>query len=413
MTRAVRTSYIPRELVVLVVALAVGVAGDAMMYAVLPVHAPAFGVAVSLVGITLSTSRYIRLVTNAWAASILHRVGPDVPFRVAMLVAAVTTLAYSVVSGFWALFVVRIVWGLTFSFLRIGSYLIVMRAAPEQIRGRLMGFLSIGSRLGFLVGASLGGFLVDATGLSGAFATVAAISALGFVLVMVSGGRTDVAGEPPAHPPSTPPGRASSLRLRRSDLLTINYLRFITAFGIDGLVVATLALIVNGVLGPDTRIGGFMSGTTVSGALLGAYSIIGIGSSTGLGHVSDKVGRRRLIGVAVPLTGAALAVIGVASDTWLASFPTIVVVLPVLFLADAATSVALDASAGELAPPDQVARVMGRYTTCRDFGAATAPVLAYALAPVVALHWIYLATALALVAGGLAYLRRAAPRATP
>ena len=103
-------------------ALAFSSFGDAFLYPFLPVNSIMVGVPVVWVGLLLSINRFVRILSNTLMVHALARYG----FRTVMIIAAVlailSTCSYGVVTGVFAWILVRIMWGLAFSAMRIGSF---------------------------------------------------------------------------------------------------------------------------------------------------------------------------------------------------------------------------------------------------------------------------------------------------
>ncbi|MFQ5860159.1 MAG: MFS transporter [Dehalococcoidia bacterium] len=401
-------------------AIGVGIVGDSMLYAVLPARFESFGIQLGMVGVILSANRFIRLVTNTLAARVYARFGLYWPFSLAMLGAVVPTASYALVYGFWPLLAARVLWGLSFSFLRLGGYLTVLEEGSPEVRGRLMGLLNSGMRGGSLVGVFIGGLLADVLGHPMTFTLFAIAVGLAAVTMLVEGygHRRQVLPVPLFSLPevvrtgapqptvktflwelliSRIPEFSRALRYR---LLSVNVLRFGIAFSIDGLVLSTLAYLLGQLFGEGPQLGGVVLGVvTVTGSLLAIRYTSDLLLGPWFGHLSDRVGRWWVVFSALPLVAAALLVVGFAQQPL-----QLLLALPVLFVASTAMSVTLDAFAGDLAPPERRAQVMGRYATWLDLGSATGPLLGYGVGILIGFSWMYLASALLLLLAAGLYL---------
>ena len=140
--------------------LAISVMGDSMLYGVLPSHLSEFGLTAGFgAGLILSANRWIRLISNTWAARIFTRFGLRKPFYFSVVLAITSTAAYGLFQGFWPLLLSRIAWGICFSIQLVSLYMIVLRE-NEQYRGRLMGLYNAIFRSGSLMAVLVGGVLV-------------------------------------------------------------------------------------------------------------------------------------------------------------------------------------------------------------------------------------------------------------
>ena len=87
--------------------------GDALLYAVLPIHAAAFGVSIAWVGILLSANRLIRVFAYGWIARLSFQLGARRLCLMAVAGAVVSTGMYGLVEGEWWLLVARGLWGVS------------------------------------------------------------------------------------------------------------------------------------------------------------------------------------------------------------------------------------------------------------------------------------------------------------
>ena len=403
---------------VLLVSLVVGFClfGDSLLYAVLPANVPSFGLKVGFVGVILSANRFIRLISNTWAAWVYDRVGLRGPLAMAVLGTVISTATYGLSTGFWLLLIARILWGVCFSFLRLGGLLTVLEESTDRNRGLLIGLFNSIWRTGSLIGVVVGSLLTDIIGHRTTFLLFSAASAFGLLLVlMLSGARhtpplsrsNESARETPRPTTTTSGGtnwRRWFWRLTVADLpagshnvslplLIVGLTKFANGFAAQGLVGATLGFYLRSHIGDETQLGGITLGvTTVTGLLLGSRFLTDLMAIL-LGHLSDRLGRHFMVYLASPV---AIALLLLLAYSPIPAVP--IAALPLLFLAGTAISVSLDASAGDLAPPERRAQVLGRYTTWADLGSASGPLLGFAAVSVVGLSTLYAGAAAVLVA---------------
>jgi predicted MFS family arabinose efflux permease len=97
-----------------------------------------------------------------------------------------------------------------------------------------------------------------------------------------------------------------------------------------------------------------------------------------------------------------LAVLMIVVLALLPPLPVVMAVTLLMFMAGTALHVALNAVAGDVAPPGKRSMFLSLFVTCQDLGAATGPLLGYWIAPTFGLVWLYLCgTVVLLVASGL------------
>ena len=424
---------IPRR--VLLVSMLVGFClfGDSLLYSVLPANVNSFGLKVGFVGVILSANRYIRLISNTWAAWVYDRIGLRVPLTMAVLGTVISTSIYGLSRGLWPLLLARILWGICFSFLRLGGLLTVLDESTDRNRGMLIGVFNSVWRTGSLIGVVLGSMLTDTIGHRTTFLLFSAASAFGLLMVpMLSGARISSPqsfatklGQQRSKSTTTYWARTNWQRLfwkltvaelppenhnLRLPLLIVGLTKFANGLAAQGLVGATLGFYLQSHLGDEVQLGGITLGvTTITGLLLGGRFLTDL-MAVLLGHISDRLGRQVMVYIATPASIGLLLL--------LAYSPVVVLpiaALPVLFLAGTAISVSLDASAGDLAPHDLRAQVLGRYTTWADLGSASGPLLGFVAVSAVGLSTLYSGAAAILVATLATYtyvMRRSTTRAS-
>lgn len=378
---------------------AVSLFGDSYLYAVLPIHYAEAGIGLVAVGWLLSVNRWVRFFTNPLAGVVGPRLGWGWAFAGALWLAAITTAGYGVLKGLGALLVVRALWGLCWSFLRLGGMAAVLADSPRGRRGRLMGLFTGVFRLGSVVGVAAGGYLADRLGYGTTAVLFGAATALGAVVASLppalagkwgSPGRASVAVGPTGgmHThwlPTTGPELAACF--------SASMLQFV----VSGLVTGTLGLLVKERLGADIAAGPWVLGAaTVTGLLLGTRFLIDLVVGPAAGHWADRRGRGVALGAATVVVVGGLVVLGLAN-----SLAVIALAALVLFAAGTGATAMLDAWAGDLAGKAP-GRFLPAYNTWLDLGAATGPIAGYYLAAQFGLAAAYASGVVALLlAAGL------------
>ncbi|GAA0482787.1 MFS transporter [Salinibacillus aidingensis] len=143
---------------------AIGVMGDSMLFVVLPIYWEEFGLtALWQIGILLSINRFIRLPINPLVGLFYQHYQIRTGMFFAVILAVLTTMSYGLLHQFWLLVIMRALWGVAWSLLRLGGYLTVIDVANHQNRGNYVGLYNGLWGLGGLVGMLAGGLLVDQT----------------------------------------------------------------------------------------------------------------------------------------------------------------------------------------------------------------------------------------------------------
>ncbi len=393
--------------------------GDSLIYVVLPVAAVEFGAGENFgltasfwIGLALSINRFVRLVSNAFAASVYQRFGVRWPFVASIAVGSLTTLAYGVGNGLALLLVARAVWGVSYSHMRLAAQLTAFGVGTAAMRGRMMGFFNSGQRLGSLIAVTAGAALFQLTSREVTFVTLAGVGLVGVLIATrVPELRPEsVGGEegglrsgvrrwlnPWDLAISRIPGYGRRLRL---PLLSISLMRFATAFGANGLAIATVAPYLAEFADENEKVlGGSLAVVTLAGLLVGLRWSAELGLGVPLGHVSDRVGRRMSIAWGMGAMLAGLGVI-VAFDSVVAA----VVGIPLLFVASVGVNAALDAAIGETSTDAARAAVMGRYSTWLDLGAALGPFTGFLIADRIGFQGAFLVAAVLLAGAWVLYV---------
>jgi MFS family permease len=102
-------------------ALAFASFGDAFLYPFLPINSNAIGVPVVWVGLLLSINRFARIFSNALMVRLLERFGLRAVMLTAVILAIISTFGYGIAAGLAAWLTFRVLWGLSFSAMRIGT----------------------------------------------------------------------------------------------------------------------------------------------------------------------------------------------------------------------------------------------------------------------------------------------------
>ena len=405
---------VPRPVVLVSAAVALSLLGDSLLYAVLPSQAEAVGVPVGLVGVILSANRFIRILSNPWAGRVCDHLGYARPFTAALLLGALTTAAYGLATGFWLLFFARVLWGVSWSFLRVGGLGTVLEHATHRDRGLLMGFFLGISRLGSLVAVALGGILTDIIGYRPTLLSFAIFSALAAAISGPSSERRPRRSkdEPPVvspHSPHTPlrlPGLSSASRsehgILRRRLWAVNVCGFSNGFVTSGLVTSTLGLLLKTHYGSAISVGSLSVGiASLTGLLLSSRWAIDFGLGPYLGHLSDRLGRHRVI-----LAAFLIGTLALGMFASVAAFIPLSLAAIVIFISSTALSAALDASLGDLAPAGEQGRTIGRYATFTDLGSACGPLLGYAFGVWIGFMPMYILGGCLLLGAGGFYMKR-------
>jgi MFS family permease len=202
--------------------------GDAVIYVVLPLYAAAFGCDALMVGVLLSVNRVVRILGYGWVGPLARTYGTNVLTAVACAAGALSTLAYGILSGFVLLFIARMLWG--------AAWGIVNLTMTAYAYGDGKG---AGVRIG----------LARAISSVGAFAALVAVGplciAIGPHQMFVLYGLIGLITIPLAFLlPSLRAAASDAKAVRRWTLTPLNALFFVVSFGADGVLGATISVLL-------------------------------------------------------------------------------------------------------------------------------------------------------------------------
>ena len=363
-----------RPVVLLAAVTALCLVGDSMLYVALPVHWEEFGLtSLWQAGALLSVNRLVRLPLNPAVSRLYRRISARSGMLLAAALAAATTAGYGLAGSFAALIVLRALWGLAWTFLRLGAYFTVLTTADDSSQGRAMGMYNGLMRTGSLFGMLLGGVLADTwgTGLTCAFFASVSVLAVPLIWFAVPQNAKGMAEEAAA-------GEDGYSLFSHWKVLSVLLIGTAVAFVYQGMLISTLSYLVK------IRI---PAGLDLGWALVGAASLGGVLQAVRwswepflapfFGWLSDhpRAGRKKTF-IISSLIGAAL----------FAFLPADMGLLPwlLLLLLLQVTATALT-TAGDAVAADTAVRsgakikVITAYSVLTDVGAAAGPAAAFAL----------------------------------
>lgn len=140
--------------------LALAQPGDTLLYLLLPLYPDAFGVSLPEAGLLLAANRLVRIAGYGWVARTYQRRGPRVSCVAAAIGAAGAALGYALLpADVWWLLPARLMWGLSFAAMNIAVQALPTAESQGMARrsGRSRAIVAVGPMLGLLAGAVLSG----------------------------------------------------------------------------------------------------------------------------------------------------------------------------------------------------------------------------------------------------------------
>ncbi|OUM04003.1 MFS transporter [Variovorax sp. JS1663] len=353
------------------IALALALPADTLLYLLLPMYADQFGITLAEAGLLLAANRLVRIAGYGQVARFYARRGDRPTCLLAVTMAAVCALGYAMLSGFWALLPLRLLWGLCFAALNLSTQALATAdpIGASRRSGRSRAFIAMGPVLALPLGA----LLAQWAGPRPIFLVLAAVALLGLA----------AARRLPALPH---PVTASRRRFQRPN--SLDAWSFMEGLTLDGLFIVGLSY-----LGRDLLPGGAV---VVAGLLMALRYLAEILLSPAGGRMAEKLGPERLLVLLSLLT--ALALVGFGAG-WLWSCAAAIVVLRALQL-PLLPPIVMQRTPG----PARVQALAAR-AVWRDIGAGTGPLLAGLLLPLAPTTWLYGIPALLLALAALACAR--------
>ena len=343
--------------------IAIGMIGDTLLYAVLPLYHDQFGLSLAMVGVLLSLNRWIRLFANSAVAHLGERIGPHALMIAAAIGSAISTATYGLVEDATAQICARILWGISYASLNLAtlSYAVSDRA-------------NAGKRVG-ASRAAIG--LVQAASLVGGAWIVLQLDARSVFVIF--GGLTLIALAAALMLPRLPPEPVAKKGFKLPVPHRLEVWGFVMGFAGDGVFLLTLAFLMKDSI---TSVAAIMA----TAMLLALRWLVEVTTGPIGGWIGDRFGAQRIsIANAVLLVGGFVLI---AADHELLGALLIVMtrgmfntLIPVLVIERGHGSV-LSSQAS--------------YSTWRDFGAAVGPLTAPWLFLNVPQTPLYAALALAL-----------------
>ena len=317
--------------------------GDALLYAVLPVHAETFGVSLVWVGVLLSANRLARVLAYGWIARLTQQSGLRRVCIAALLAAVVSTALYGLATGAAALLLARILWGLAFAGLLLAT---LGYAAHDRTRvGSRLGWSRAIQHVGPVLALVAGGWLTGLLGPRPVFVWLALLTAIAVPLASSLPVDRIGSGAP-----------VSTRSLGRPTL--IDLLFALQGFGVDGVFAVSITLLLAQELPLDLAV--------MSGASLFAVRHVcdAVGAPL-FGGIGDRYGAGRILVMTMACT--AVGFVGVASGF------TIAGALLMLFSRSALTVLGPALVVRRISPAQPVIGDLARMHAWRDVGAAVGP----------------------------------------
>ncbi|MFF7707099.1 MFS transporter [Pseudomonas sp. NPDC007930] len=336
---------------------------DVLLYLLMPMHPEAFGITLAQAGVLLAANRLVRIFGYSHVLRFYGRHGDRPTLMLAAGAALCCAIGNAWFSGFAALLVLRLVWGLCFAALNLSTQ--VLATAEPTGAARRSGQSRALIALGPMLALPLGALASEAIAPRAVFWVLALACAVGVCL---------------AHRlPSLGHDLASSAprRFRLPDSVAV--WSFIEGVALDGLFIFGLSLQAQKLLGGDALI--------IAGLLMALRYLSEVLLSPFGGRAAQAFGATQMLLLFSVLSALALAAFG---SFWVVFGAAAVLVLRALQLPLVTTLVA------ERNPGPARVAALASNAVWRDIGAGLGPLLAGLLLPVASAPWVFGLAALAI-----------------
>lgn len=371
--------------------------GDAMFYTVLPTRLDIFSFSGTQLGILLAVNRIIRLGSNFWAAKLYEKWNRSIPFKIAVVLSVFITFSYGYVVLFWHFFILRLLWGISYSILRLKALLIIFDSnLPENIQGKLSGLFRSISRSGYMAGMILGGYFADLFNFSISAYLLAAVS--GIALFFIISKDQEYNKKVNKKSLSTTPKMNFFHLITSKKMFALMFMGFALNFTGLGLINSSYGLYLNNVFGQTALIFGTIIGiATLNGFILSTQSLFELLLSPFLGNVVDKYNINKFITHTFILQAVLMSILSFYQNSIVA------VIVPLfIFINTAFLILLLYIEVGNL-KVNTVSNRMASFTTAVDLGAASGPLILIFLDFGLSLSFLYFLSAFLLFIAGLQY----------
>ncbi|TLU98351.1 MFS transporter [Dyadobacter sediminis] len=201
--------------------------GDAFLYSFLPINASSIHVPIIWIGTILSINRFTRILLNPLILRVFSLVGFRIPIIVAATISVLATAGYGAGFGIAILVLLRILWGISYSVLRVGAITYAMDYPKKGLAlGMSQSIIESGPLLALLVGP----LLFEVISPSRIFLVIALLSMPGVYFAF----KLKERGSLPARPFS----------FKISFPSVFNRLAFLGAFAVEGMLVVLIGALL-------------------------------------------------------------------------------------------------------------------------------------------------------------------------
>jgi hypothetical protein len=269
------------------------------------------------------------------------------------------TAVYGIAQKFLIFLGVRILWGVSFSFIRQAGIMTAVSSGPKVNIGERMGYYCGIDAIWRTTGVLLGGLSHDIYGFSFTFIVLSILSLVGMPLGILSQKGLKWLEKPPVK---------NILQKGDVGIMLCGFAVGIVGYG---MIISTMGLILKEQLGESYIIAGHSIGVaTLTGIMLGLHWFTdGIGSPI-FGAIADRIGKEQSILFLFFIGTIAMITVGIYLDPIL-----LFAIMPVIFICNTTLSNLLSSQAGLLGT-----RSVASFATALDLGMSFGPLVGWNIA---------------------------------
>jgi MFS transporter, DHA1 family, multidrug resistance protein len=252
--------------------LAIANMGDAFLYAYLPTNYHLAGLSTFWVGVILSINRLTRLFLNGWVAWFLSNHTIKTVIIAGAVMASLSTMSYGYINAVPLWILARVVWGISFSTLRLTN---TLYALQHPQKGIALGISRAVIETGPVIALLAGPLILQYNGHHYTFLILGCISIVAILLV--------------APLNNLKSQRITKKEIKLSSPSSFNILVMMNAFVTDGVLVVMLAMLLQ--IESNINAGGEL---VLVGVLLGYKRLSLVVLSPLSGWLADKYGFKKI-----------------------------------------------------------------------------------------------------------------------
>jgi MFS family permease len=322
------------------------------------------------VGFILSINRFVRFFSNILSSKILSSLGLRNSLFFSATLGGLSTIGYGLVKGVFFFILLRIVWGISYSILRL-SYQLKVFSFDKKDYGKYLGFCLGMQRTGSFIAVTLGVFLCLLIG----YETILIIMGLLFLpsfLFIYKVNNLKSVTHLSLKVSNWDLFYSKNTQGNRFKLITLSFMKFTSSFTSNGLAIATITPFLMNVNANNLSI---ESVILIAGIVVGFRWVSDILLGVIFGSLSDKFGRFNNITLSILFLNLFIIIAIIKLD-----FFVTVVCLILMFFVSVSLETSLDALFGEIIEEKNRSIEVSKYSTWQDLGAAMGPITGYLIA---------------------------------